>query len=254
MNRPPLDQEILIILQTAVLVSLSFRLWWTKLHRVYLYFFGYLLAELLQIGILIVVPFRTNLYRDAWVATESITLCFYVLVVLELYGLVLRDLAGIASVSRRYIKITLAIAILFSLLPLYFEKTPINTTQYVFLFERAVFSSLVLFLLLIAIFLAYYPLPLGRNLIVYLVGFAVCFLTKATALFINNLSYNWNRQVDTIRMAATTLCLGYWVFALKPQGESKSIVVSHQWKPEQEERLLSQLQAINSSLLRAARK
>jgi len=55
-------------------------------------------------------------------------------------------------------------------------------------------------------------------------------------------------------MAATTLCLGYWVFALKPQGESKSIVVSHQWKPEQEERLLSQLQAINSSLLRAARK
>jgi len=109
---------------------------------VYLYFFGYLIAELLQIGVLTSVPFRSNLYRDAWVGTESITICFYVLVVLELYSVALRDLAGIAKVSRRYIKLTLAVSILLSLLPLYLEKSPSNISQHVFILERAIYSSI----------------------------------------------------------------------------------------------------------------
>jgi hypothetical protein len=254
MHRPPIEQELLIFLQTAALIALSFRLWWTRLHRVYLYFFGYLIAELLQIAVLTSVPFHSNVYRDAWVATESITICFYVLVVLELYSVALRDLAGIASVSRRYIKVTLAVSILLALLPLYLEKSPANISQHVFIFERAIFSSIVVFLLLIASFLAYYPVPLSRNALVYLFGFVVYFLTKAAALFINNLSYKWTREMSTAEMSVSGVCLVYWVFALKRQGECKTLVVGRHWKPEQEERLLTQLQAINASLLRAARK
>jgi hypothetical protein len=254
MHRPPIEQEILIILQTGALITLSCRLWWTRLYRVYLYFFGYLIAELLQIGVLTSVPFRSNLYRDAWVGTESITICFYVLVVLELYSVALRDLAGIAKVSRRYIKLTLAASILLSLLPLYLEKSPSNISQHVFILERAIYSSIVVFLLLIASFLVYYPVPLSRNALVYLFGFVVYFLTKAAALFINNLSYRWNRELSTAEMSVSGVCLVYWVFALKPQGESKNVVIGHHWKPEQEERLLTQLRAINISLLRAARK
>src|SRR5713226_262848 len=119
MRQAPVEQQILFVLQTAALIVLCIRLYRERLHRVYVYFFGYLFMALLQIVIGASLPFRSNLYRNAWVATESVTICFYVLVVLELYSIALRDLAGIASVSRRYIKLTLAASILLSLLPLY---------------------------------------------------------------------------------------------------------------------------------------
>jgi hypothetical protein len=48
--------------------------------------------------------------------------------------------------------------------------------------------------------------------------------------------------------------LALWLFGLNRQGETKSVVVGHQWNPSDERRLLSQLEAINASLLRSARK
>ena len=254
MHQPPLEQQVLFVVQTAALIVLCIRLYWEGLHRVYGYFFGYLFMSLLQIVIGVSVPFHSNLYRDTWVITESLTICFYVLVVLELYSIVLRDLAGIAGLARRYVKIILGVSILAGLMPLYIEKAPTNISQHVFLIERAIFSSIVVFLLLISFFLVYYPVPLSRNAVVYLFGFVVYFLTKAAALFINNLSYRWNRELSTAEMTVSSICLLYWVFALKRKGESKSQIVGHHWKPGQEDRLLSQLQTINASLLRAARK
>ena len=44
MHQLPLDQLVLIVLQTALLLALTIRLWSAGLHRVYPYFFGYLLA------------------------------------------------------------------------------------------------------------------------------------------------------------------------------------------------------------------
>ena len=77
--------------------------------------------------------------------------------------------------ARHYIKITLVLAILLSLLLLRIEKTPNTLTGYLFMFERPILSSLVVFVLLISGFLVYYPVPLGRNVIVYLTGYARLF-------------------------------------------------------------------------------
>jgi hypothetical protein len=254
MHRLPFEQQLLIIVQTGALLGLSVRVWWTGLHRVYAYFFIYLFVELSQIALLSSLPFYSNVYRNAWLATESLIVCFYALVVLELYSIVLRDLGGIASVSRRYIKLVLAVAIVMSLAPLLVEKVPVTITEHFFIFERTVVFSLVLFVLLIAAFLVYYPVPLNRNVIVYSIGYVVYFLTKATALFINNLSYSWKRQVSTVLLGVSTASLVFWLFALHRRGENKTLVIGHHWSPEDEERVLAQLRAINSSLLRAARK
>ncbi|MGD0435809.1 MAG: hypothetical protein ABSB86_05060 [Bryobacteraceae bacterium] len=173
---------------------------------------------------------------------------------MELYSIVLRDLAGIASASRRYIKITLALAIGFSALLLVFEKTPGSTVARFLIFERVAVSSLVVFVILISVFLLYYPIHLSRNAVVYSIGYAFYFLIKAAALFIGNVDNRWLRQFDTLRIVAATACLLFWTFALSRRGESGAITLGHHWKPEDEERVLSRLQAINASLLRAGRK
>src|SRR5579862_1400452 len=106
----PLEQQLLLTLQTCALVGLIIRLWWTGLFRTYPFFFVYLLVSLLQTAVLSLVPYRSLAYRNAWLATEGLIVCEHVLVVLELCKVLLRDLPGITTVARRYIKWTMAVA------------------------------------------------------------------------------------------------------------------------------------------------
>jgi hypothetical protein len=254
MQRLPLEQQILVILQIAALLALSARMWWSGLYRIYKYFFAYLVLAFLQISILISLPFNSLLYRDAWVATEGLIVCLYGLVVLELCGVVLRDLVGIATVSRQYVKGALGLAILVSLLLLGLEKRPGGLFDSFITFERPVLSSLTFFVFLMTAFLAYYPVPLNRNAIVYSIGYAVYFLAKAAAFFLLNLNHKWYAEFSDVLVAVSTLCLLFWLVALSPRGETKTVVIGHKWRPDDEERLISQLKAINASLSRAARK
>jgi hypothetical protein len=210
--------------------------------------------NLIQQAVDTIVPFHSRLYPYVWVATEGFVVCFYALVVLELYRVILRDLGGIATLSRHYIKVTLALAILVSLLLLGLEQTPSGIVSTFYLFERAIVFSLVIFILLGTVFLAYYPVPLNRNVVVYSIGYAVYFLTKATGLFIITLGHHWERQLSTVQIGVSTASLLFWLFALNRRGETLTVVIGHKWKKEDEERLLSQLKAINASLLSAVKK
>ena len=253
MHLPPLE-EFLSALQTGALIVLLFRMWKAGLQRVYVYFFSYLLLVLFESAVLALVGYGTVAYGYVWMATEVLSLCFYTLIVLECYDSVLRDLGGIATISRRYIKITLAIAVIAALLLLGLERTPKTTFQYFYTLDRTIVSSLVMFVLLINLFLVYYPIPLNRNVIVYSIGYAVYFLTKAAALFARNVSDELQRQISAVLIAVSTGCLIFWAFALNRRGETKTVIIGHKWRAEDEERLLSQLKEINASLGRAARK
>src|SRR5882672_11969371 len=126
MHRFPTEQIVLLILQTSVLVGLVFRVWVTDLYREYPCFFGYLLVASLQALVLPFLPFDSARYQYSWLVSQALLACFCALIVLELYALVLRDLAGIASTSRRYLKICLGLAIVGSLPFLLVEKNPHN--------------------------------------------------------------------------------------------------------------------------------
>jgi len=254
MHRLPPEQQLLVLLQAFALIVLTFRIWQTGLYSVYSYFFGYLLADVVQIVMLAVVPFDSVTYRNGWLITEAIIVCFYVLVVLELYSIVLQDLAGIATVSRRYLKVAVSLAIMVSLLMVGLERNYGKLVAHMLTFERALTFSLVLFILLIMLFLVYYPVPLKRNVLAYTIGYVAYFLTKATSIFIHNLGYYWNRVFSDTLIAASTACFLFWCFALTRRGETKTAVIGHQWNAADEERVLDQLKAINANLLRVARK
>src|SRR5579859_1472419 len=247
MHRSPIEQQLLLVLQTAALIALCFRIWRLGLHRKYAYFFTYLLLALIQSAILTAIPYGTTIYGYAWLATEAPIVCFYALIAVECYTKIFSSLPGIKSLSRRYIKLSLAAALLCAVLLLGFEKTPTRVFAYFLTFESSVVLSVVVFVLLITAYLVYYPVPLTRNVIVYSVGYAVYFLTKAAALFIRNIGSQWNRPVNTLLIAVSTGCLIFWLFALTRRGETQRMVIGHKWDSGDEERLLSQLQAINAS-------
>jgi hypothetical protein len=254
MRQLPIEQQILLAVELALLLTLCVRMWASGLYKVYANFFRFLVLEFLQALIPLLVPIQSHLYRDLFVLSDGLIVAFDALVVLELYSAILRELQGIASLARRYIKITLVLAIFISLLPLSIEKKPNTPTGYLFIFERPVLSSLIVFVLLICGFLAYYPVPLGRNVIVYLAGYAIYFTAMATMAFSQNLGYFWNRGKSDVEMSVAVGCQVFWLLALSRQGENKRLVVGHQWKPGDQERLMAQLEAINTSLLRSGRK
>jgi hypothetical protein len=251
MRQLPIEQQILLVVEISALAILCLRMCLAGLHRVYVYFFGFLVLNLLQALIPMLVPLESRLYRDLYVASEPLIVAFSALVVLELYSKVLRDLPGIASTARRYIKATLALAIGIALLPLGVETTKATLTGYLNSFERTVMSSLVVFVLLVSAFLVYYPVPLGRNVVVYLMGYAVFFLTNAATTLMINLGHHWIRQLSSLVMGVEVVCFIFWFIALSRQGETKHVVVGHQWNPADEQQLRARLDAINASLLRA---
>jgi hypothetical protein len=249
MHQLPLDQLVLVTIQTALLIALTARIWSAGLHRVYPYFFSYLLAQLLQIGIMAVVPFRGRAYPYFWVGTEAMIVCSSVLIVVELYRVIFRDLPGIASVSRRFIKITVVVGILVSLFLFHFEETPANYVSTFFVIERGIDFSLVLFILLVSAFLTYYPVSLNRNVVVYSIGYAFYFLIKATALFIRTLGHYVAPQISTILIVVFSLTLLFWLLGLNRQGEIRTLVSGRKCNTGDAERLLSKIKAINANLM-----
>ena len=245
----PLGQLLLVIIQTAILLTLIVRIWTAGLYVLYPYFFSYLVADLLQTLIGAAIPINGLAYPRFWVASEGVIDCCYALIVFELYRVVFRDLPGIASISRRYITVTVVIAILGALFLPRLAETPANYLSVFFVIECAIVFSLVIFILLVSAFLVYYPVPLHRNVVIYSIGYAVYFLTKAAALFIRTLGYYVAPQISTAILVVSSACLFFWTLGLNRRGEVRTVVIGHKWNREDEARLLSKLKAINANLV-----
>ncbi len=245
------EQLALLIFQNSILAGLLVRVVGTGLFRTYPYFFGYVLVASVQALILSFLSPNSSSYIYPWLITQALLTFFGALVVLELYTLVLRDLTGIASASRRYVKVCVVLALLVSLLLLEAEQTPHGIVAAFMLVDRALVTSLLIFVLLLTAFLVYYPVPINRNLVVYSTGYALYFIAKGCGLLVLNISHAWSRQFSYVVVTASTLAMLFWLVGLSPAGEKKTMLIGYRWKRDDREQLLARLKALNASLLRA---
>ena len=242
-------EKVLLALQGLALIGVIARLVATGLFRTYKSFFAYLLIQLGQFSIPLFIDRNYNLYAYAFFGTEAVISVFYALNLLELYSLVFRNLRGIATISSRYIRISVALAIGASLLVIRLERAS-NPLDQLFTAERIIVSSLMLFVFLITLLLAYYPISLNRNVINYSIGYAVYFTSKALALYLRNNGRDWVYPLSEVSLAVSTACLIFWIFALRPDVDQDQGPWVRQWNPRDHEKLLEQLEAINASLIR----
>lgn len=241
---------------TTVLIL---RMVWDGLVPVYTGFFVYLCASVAQT--LAMLPFSPNTTTYAWlfIITQPVIWLLSILIVLELFSLILRRYQGIASLGRWTMMAALGLAVLIALVTLLPDLQNVGgryrTLIYYNVIERGINSSLVIFLLVISAFVVWYPLPLSRNVILHAIVYSVYFLCSTLALFIQNISgLDITRTVSTVLIALTCACLLAWILFLRRQGEEQKVSVRRQWHPEEGERIVRQLDAINTALLRSSRK
>jgi hypothetical protein len=251
--RLPLHEYILALVEIVALAALITRLLVSGLARLYKCLLCYVSIDLLDTVWPFLIPSRSKLYGYVYFAFQCIKLCFYALIVFELYSVLFRDLRGIAKLARRYTVLALAISILLSLLLRTALPHPHHPLVQLFYFEIPIISSLVLFMLLITVFLAYYPVPLHRNALLYAAGYAVYFFSKTTLLFLINL-----RLSTLLRAASTALlivdlaCIALWAIFLNHAGERRTLALGGRWSPpERRQQVLLRLRALNDSVLRA---
>ncbi len=247
--------------EIALLAVLVCRLAQAGLARRYVWFCGLLCVHLTQS--LVVATLRPNpnmqWYAEFYLLTQPLLWFFYIVTVLELYGGILRDHPGIATLGRRTLMAGLVIAVVVSGLTLQADLQGLSDNSRILVYygvvERGILFSLVIFLVIMLLFLARYPVPLKRNLAVHAIVYSVFFLTSALALFVMNVTgFEIRRVVSTALLAIADACLVAWLVLLRPAGEEQTVVLRQSLTPQDEVRLLEQLEALNASLSRSLRK
>jgi hypothetical protein len=247
----------LIVAQFFAYILVLARIFSAGMHKKYKWFTAYIIFEAVRTAVAFAIPVATKLYAHVYFASQPITWCLYLLVILELYQLTLKDHVGIATLGRRVLMLALSVSTLASLATLAFEaqQPQFDIVRTYVLIERLIVSSLLFFMLLFMAFLAYFPVPVNRNTVAHARIFSCYFLFKTGLLvFRNVITGDAAYAVNIIVYLLSTVCLIGWALLLRPAGEEIRALTSRRSDPDAEERLIAQLNAINRTLLSSAKK
>ncbi len=257
MNGATLGSLLDFILIAAIALTAA-KLLWTGLHKHYPVFFLYLLFRIPLRIVPLVVNVRSHAYFTIWTYGEAITLIFYVLLVVELYRVVLVRYRGLQTVGRwaMYVCVVISgtISILLSLPKINGSLQRAGKIFNTFIVaERGIDTALALFILLILLFLSRYPITLSWNARVHALVYSVFFMSNTVALLMRTLfGLSVAPQVNTILTVIGIGSVIAWLILLSPAGEEVR-VSQRKMEPEQEKRLLIQLDLVNTTLLRVSR-
>ena len=252
----PLVENILWFSSTFGQVAVACRLARTGLHRVYRGFFVYLLFRVLRSCVLQFFNPSQIAYGWVWLFSEPVVWMLFGYVVFELSSIALRDFRGLASLSRKTLLAGLTIFLVASVATLVVDTAQSRGDFPVLLAynlaRRAIYSTLTLYLLLLAGFLLWFPVPVTRNLLLHTVLLFFYALIGTALLFLRNLlGPSVIPQVSMALLAGSIICLAGWL-GLTRAGERRPAGMRPHWRPETERHMLDQLSALNASLARSA--
>jgi hypothetical protein len=99
------------------------------------------------------------------------------------------------------------------------------------------------------------PVALPRNVVVHTMVYSAYFLATAAGLLVRNVfGYELVAGVNVALLLSHNLCLLLWILLLNRRGEEAPVVVRRIWRQSDEDLITRQLDAVNSFLLRSARK
>jgi hypothetical protein len=251
----------ILYLTIGLTVLVLGKLWSTGLYRIYRLLFAYLLADLFSSVAGVAVPYNTRAYVYTYFSIQTIKIVAGAFVLMEIYSLALERHRALARFGRNTVGYILAVAAVIPLVQLSRDYVASTQTYKVlpsfFLFEQTIDGTMATFLILITIFMAWFPVRLRRNVIVYITGFIVWWLSRAAVIHIVNKWVN-NKSItevaSVLQMCIGLGCLTYWLLGFQREGESRTAVVGHLWDRSEAERLTAQLDAINNSLERLRRR
>lgn len=245
-------------LGVGVKAALLLRLLLSRLYRVYRNFFFYIAVDLTDSVILAIVPFRTELYGSIYMVDHGLKVILGVLVVLELFRVALAGQPALSTFGRRTAAYILAAALVLAAFGLRLDSSIVpgqsTVLHYFFSFERTMDAWLLFFLVIISLFMLWFPVRMKRNVVIYIAGFVLYFFSRSAGLLLlNTLPLRYARPMGIGILCVSLGCLTIWLLALRREGEEVTVVVGHRWNPAAVEQLTGQLDTINASLIRISR-
>lgn len=244
---------------TAISLCLLARLYFLRMQKLYKLFALYLFTDLLtSLFLWYGEAFLKINYGKAWLALSPVRWFFYIAIIYTLMQSVMGNFPGLLKLSKRALVISLVLALALAALSGRAEIGVVGSNDLVLMglvVERAVTTASLLLLLFTASFLMWFPIQLSRNVVIFTLGYLAYFGSSTLLLLARNL---WPGQLseflNLVMMIITTACYAFWLLFLSKAGEAVPIRVGHRWNPDQQEKLLGQLDAINASLLKSARR
>lgn len=248
-------QLTVLLLNIGATIALIVRLCWNRLFREYPLLFLYLILDTVESVSGMLIEFHGTAYGYIYMYGQGVKLVLAVFVILDLYKLALAAHPALARFGRTTVAYVLAAAALIASSGLVIDAiVPPERSRIMFRFlsfERTMDGSLLIFLILISLFMMWFPVRLKPNVALYITVFMVYFLARASGLLlINILPRTSTRMLSQAMMCVSFVCLMSWVFALRREGEETTTVIGHSWNPAAIDRLSGQLDSINSSLAR----
>jgi len=253
------------LLEAVAAATAVVRLWHLKLISRFPALFAWLTAYAALAFALSLPSQRSALYFWIYVCGLPVIKVFAVFAVRELLALVFRDYPGIRSVGRwgTYVAVTAAMALSLGASMFFVRDRHHGSIHlyYIEVLQRSVVFALALVIVFVLFALSRYPLHLSRNSIVSSVFFSSIFLSDTLRLLIDSLAIRlYNRTADLSEAAVIFLCLGTWAVLLRPEASGEPVLAGNRQEPAlagfanpAEAQLLSELDALNRLLTRAAR-
>lgn len=250
--------RVAVYLDLAAIWLLIITLARNKLYLSYRFLFAYLLVDGCGTAAGLFLHNGTTFYFLLYVSSQALKIVLAIFVVLELYQIVLADHPAISRFGRDVVLYVLGAAAVVAGCAIAFDAS-VPPGRSIFLqrfnsFERTMDLWMLLFLLMIAAFMTWFPVRLARNSFLYMAGFVLYFSTRSVGLLITNLAPRLIGWMDSIMLVVAILCLMTWTFALRRKDDETTVVIGHRWNPEAMDRLTGQLSAINDRLVRLSRR
>lgn len=251
-------EQGIVYLNLGLTAAVLWKIWSRKLAHVYKLFFFYLAADLLlTVGGFCFKP-NTNDAAYYYFAAQTFKILIGSFVLVEIYSLALERTPALAQFGRNSVAYILAASALFPVVALVWDRSP---TKYpllrsFLLFEQTMGTTMGIFLLLLSIFMAYFPVRMRRNVFFYSSGFIVWALAHSASVALANHFVGRDSVHDAINFGGfcmEAVCLLYWLVGLQKEGEARTAVIGHVWNRAEAARLTDQLDAINNSLERLRR-
>lgn len=249
----------MVYLNLAAVLVLLVRLFALGLFRIYRSLFFYLLTYTLQFFATAIFPITSAAYSYSYMVGESANVALSMLVVLELYRLALAGQPALAGFGRKTVAYAMALAAVVAaggvMLDTIVPPGQSRFTHHFFTAERTLDFAILIFLLLISAFLTWFPVKVRRNIVLYIAGFAVFYLSRSFGLLMINLLPPASLSVvNNVFTVVSFSCLIAWLLGLRRESEDTTTTVGHRWNPAAMERLSGQLDAINATLVRFGRR
>jgi hypothetical protein len=250
-------------IETAPALVLLIRLYFLRLQGVYRVFVVYLIAEILGplLYLLSGTIFRLD-YRVLYLSSRPIYWFLYIAMVYALARVIMRSVPGVYDLSRKVLQVSFIAAVVVGGAVFVLGRAPSSHSDPLHVLtllgrnlERSVTLTALLLLLGVLGFMLWFPVQVPRNLAVFSGAYLVFFTATVIALFlgdffrVGNSARILSRAIEVI----SALCYCWWLFTLSKAGEQEPVRLGHGWKPAEQEKLMTKLNAINEALLAGSR-